>query len=1335
MKTGRKRAKTKILSLLLVLAMCASLLPAAHAEDLWQEDVQRAAESADVEAAVFSEADVPGEAGTGAAAEPDEPAAVPEEDPEPAVDPAEQVPTGSETEPALPETEKELAEPTEVPEGRDEGETSTPEPEIEAGEEPGAPGTETDPTDPDPDGEREPDEGREPGKDEEGDPVEEAEDTEGEKAEDADSEDSKDEEPGSIFPGFPEDYELSAAELAAKQALTVHGTVDALSDCAFEEGVVLLVTESPEYAEMAAEAFGAQVLSFDGFFARLGLPEGATVAEAVTSAADLSLRLPAVEPDWLVGLEPGYGSFSVYSAQAATADEPLDWYDWVKSLGLNDTYIQNPSWNYQWMHDAVNSYAAWGVTMGRPEITVAVLDTGVYAAHEDLGIILSGWNTMTDTDDINDDSGHGTHVAGILAAQGFNARGGVGIAPQVSILPVRVLSSSGGTNSTVAKGINWAVENGADIINLSLGGTAYSSTVEKAVNNAWKNGVTVIAAMCNSAYGGSNIQHYPAAYDHVIAVSATDESGNLASYSHYGTWCDVLAPGSNIMSTWIRNGYRSDSGTSMATPVVSGAAALYMSAYGKQSPDVMEALLRGATTNGVLDLAKLMGGDLSAPLILVGEEGRVLTSATAKLTSADTLRVVSGTQDDGCRIVYTLDGTKPAMLNGEVRNGMLLEAGETVSLAEYAVGTTLTLRAIKVNGMGAAGKEAKLKIIIETPATEEERGQIHVEITEQPGSHVVAGKSITLKAAVISELGTSVDQKVTWRIDGQDAGLGAKINAAKGILTTKAGKSGSVQVSAVSTAYPELSASTVIQVRVISAVKTATMSEKTLTLNCPDGEETRLTVKYLDASGRRVDPAEIGVVWRSSNAKVVTVDGNGTLTPVGKGTANVTATAQDGSGKSATCRVTVRQLVTEISLSGSPVVTTGGNAKFTAAVSPATANNKAVVWSIGERSDPKLSVTVSASGQVRVGGTATAGSWFELIAEAKDGSGTRSEPLTVTVTGKATQLVLSPAEVPTVPILDRNGNLTGAVLWLRSAENESITLDAFRRYKAADGSTVNDPSGILWSSSNRKVAETDALGNVTAAGPGSAVITAKAADGSGRSARFTVRVIRPVSSLSLSSGAPGGSQFLAYGKSVSVRAAVGSTWGRPDNPKLIWSFTAAGENGIFTEDLAEVLRENRLVSLSSSGVLSVKEKARDYNLTGLMVTAETTDGTELQDSLSFEIGEPTTAISLEEFLIEDGVLKLYGNPGTVDLSLNNRSGSSAHLCIVSDGLCETFSVSSSRPEVAGAYVNRRYYSSRDGRQSYMSLELVSGMKTGTAVITVKACDGSGKTASVTVKVS
>ena len=252
-------------------------------------------------------------------------------------------------------------------------------------------------------------------------------------------------------------------------------------------------------------------------------------------------------------------------------------------VSIADTIPNDPGWGNQYGLLVIHAPEGWDLNTGSSAVTIAIVDTGVDLDHVDLaGKIVPGFDFVNNDNDPQDDNGHGTHVAGIAAAETNNGIGVAGVSWGAQIMPVKVLDASGiGTNENVAAGIVWAAKHGADVINLSLGGSNPSSVLEDAIDYAYGKGVTLVAAAGNS---GSNFVLYPARYLHVIAVAATDSTNNHALFSNYGPEIDVAAPGVEIYSTTLGDTYGFKSGTSMAAPFVSGLAAILRGIPGNDSP-------------------------------------------------------------------------------------------------------------------------------------------------------------------------------------------------------------------------------------------------------------------------------------------------------------------------------------------------------------------------------------------------------------------------------------------------------------------------------------------------------------------------------------------------------------------------------------------------------------------------------------------------------------------------------------------------------------------------------------------------------------------------------
>ena len=259
----------------------------------------------------------------------------------------------------------------------------------------------------------------------------------------------------------------------------------------------------------------------------------------------------------------------------------------------------DPYYNQQWGPQDIQAHLAWDkVTPAqRANVTVAVLDTGINANHEDLqASIVPGYNFIDNNNNPVDGHGHGTHVAGIAAAITNNGKGIAGVAGGAKIMPIKVMNDSGsGDYASIINGIKYAADNGAKVISMSLGGPGSSQAMQDAVDYAISRGASVVAASGNS----NSAVAFPGNCNGVITVGAVDSSNQRASFSNYGPEMDVVAPGVNIISSYKgnANSYTSMSGTSMATPFVAGVTALVRAANPNLTSAQITQIIDQATTD------------------------------------------------------------------------------------------------------------------------------------------------------------------------------------------------------------------------------------------------------------------------------------------------------------------------------------------------------------------------------------------------------------------------------------------------------------------------------------------------------------------------------------------------------------------------------------------------------------------------------------------------------------------------------------------------------------------------------------------------------------------
>ena len=314
---------------------------------------------------------------------------------------------------------------------------------------------------------------------------------------------------------------------------------------------------------------------------KLTLPPTADV-HSVIRALIPDTHVEYAEPNYVFHIlgHPEHSSWR-QSGSLRTPTDPYFTYQW----GLNNTGQNGGKGDAD-----IDAPEAWGITTGTNKVMIAVIDTGVDYLHEDLddGRVRTDIDKDYVNDDNNaiDDNGHGTHVSGIIAAETNNDTGVAGVMWQAQILPLKVCDSKGSCASDdVSSAIRYAADQGARVINMSLGSGHCSETMAEAVNYAYfDKGVTIVAAAGNN--GGSI--GYPARFAPVVAVGATDDSDHRASFSSFGDDLDVMAPGVDILSTVPHNGYDFLSGTSMASPHVAGVVGLLLS----QRPQLTNSQIR-----------------------------------------------------------------------------------------------------------------------------------------------------------------------------------------------------------------------------------------------------------------------------------------------------------------------------------------------------------------------------------------------------------------------------------------------------------------------------------------------------------------------------------------------------------------------------------------------------------------------------------------------------------------------------------------------------------------------------------------------------------------------
>lgn len=416
----------------------------------------------------------------------------------------------------------------------------------------------------------------------------------------------------------------------------------------------------------------------------------------------------------------------------------------------------DPNFANQWHLPKVSAPAAWDLTTGSSSVTVAVIDSGIDPYHPDLSNkLVAGYNYIGgSTSDTRDVMGHGTAVAGVIGADTNSGVGVAGLAWNTTIMPLVVINSSNwATYANIASAIMYAADNGAKVINLSLGGTSYSSTLQNAVNYAWGKGAVIVAAAGNNS---SSAGFYPAALNNVVAVSATDSSDNLLSFSNFGNWITVGAPGTYIYTTNNGGGYGNWQGTSFASPQVAALAALLFaknpSLSNQQVVDLMKHNSDDVGSSGFdtsfgwgrINAFRAVQAVQSTPNLSISISSPAHNSTVAGVVNVTTQ---AASQNPINRVEFYIDGS--------------LQATDTTSPYAFSWDTggwtgshTLMTRIFDVNGNSASSASISVSIGAADTTPPE------VQVT----SVVNSGKSITINATASDSQGAVT--KVEFYVDG-----------------------------------------------------------------------------------------------------------------------------------------------------------------------------------------------------------------------------------------------------------------------------------------------------------------------------------------------------------------------------------------------------------------------------------------------------------------------------------------------------------------------------------------------------------------------------------------
>lgn len=1181
-------------------------------------------------------------------------------------------------------------------------------------------------------------------------------------------------EGGFVFTGLPEGYELGILDKYHRRSILQEGAVAQLKaqtpggDYVADE--ILVFAEDEAEAALFAAVFGGELRSFSGKMAVIGLTE-MTVLEAVEASVSDEILLPAASANHITRIESfaesGLATASVQAAMAGPGDAaPVekDWNYWINVVGIDDEYLQDPGDEYyQWWHDMLDTYAAWGVTMGRSSIYAAYITDGE--------IIIS--NSFKDTEGkyyvqsaSGPNSGHDGYRIGNSAIETMvgtigNGKDGAGIAPNCYVNVYYSRSPEDYSYATAA-GITECILDAADnsvnrVILVDELLYDYNAALDAAVQYAIEEKKKPVIANVGDLYG--NALTYPAAIDGVIGVACVDRDGGRYIESNYGSHVDISAPA-----------WESDD----AAAVVTGAALLYLSVYPETTPAQLEKALEAACTKlsdsgmgaGMLNLAKLFGGKPTAPKYIIADGvgfQELDPKGTIPCESFIVFQTSEGAADDNGILLVTDDGKTPAVKDGKIVSGFTVMGSDgsyILDLADYA-GKTVTLKAAWVSGTGVMGNavSVKLKVAASTNiASIELSGPGVTPETGNFSTAALSGKSYTYAATLIPKTYTTMDgekitaavtdQRVIWTIENKSADLtSAKVDK-NGKLTLPRGKAGTVVLCAAAVADPNAKAYLQVTVENLEPVRTVLLNDIAYDEASDFGY---ISVKQLlDAKGNDLSDylMVFDVQWTSSNTKVAEIrpiddmPGYAEIIRKGPGKVKFTATILDGGNAKATsANFTMKQKVEEIQLDMETYyVEPGGSVTPKATVLPRNATDKTLTWKfVGTPPSSSFHIDPQ-NGKISIDKHAAYNSGAYVAAYSNDGNAYKKFMVYVKPKTQKLEVKLNVAphiETEYSPKYDKNGNVTEVTLFTVSPPGATCDMT----YLSLDilcTSTVNGTeyeTGKLCSSSNQDVVLAG-FGTLFASGkPGIAKVTVRSADGA-KKHTVTVKVVTPPSSITVCSSMPTAEDdsrytYMAVGASATNTVRFGDAYGKPTNSKVTWSYSLKIYCSGSPEDKAEASNYyydvQDLITFKNGKLTTKKElgtyvkKLKELGARIEYTVIATMDGA--RGELTYIIAPATTTIYPEEttYTIDTGN---YDNETPIEI------------IILTDSKAWTPTVTSSNPAAAGAESYYWYGQDPETKLERLSYHvwIPEPVKKATNVtLTFKVPDGTNKSCKVTLK--
>ena len=1098
------------------------------------------------------------------------------------------------------------------------------------------------------------------------------------------------------------DSEEEAAEIAAAYA----GAADVrVSVESFAYGVAVLKISEYEDAEPAVVNGESIELDED------------PVQGLVEIAAQEEVSLPAVYPETSIELcsinpdhEIANGSF----------DDPYLTNYKGAGTGAGTEY-------YEWYHDAISSKFLWkaeesGGFADPADVVVAVIDSGILASHEDFsGVSIVGARSIiggVETDDVTDHNGHGTNVAGIIAAAADNGRGGRGVATRVKageassvgIMPVKVTDGNSLKSSDVVRAINYVIEqkgSGINVaaINLSLGGSHPTSSYDAPVANALEAGITVCAAAGNN---GRDETFYPADAEGVIKVGSVNSSLERSAFSNYGERVDIAAPGGDNASGsgneyLYAPAFSSDSayggkrGTSQATPVVAAAAALIMANEPELSPQgVLNRLKETASPidsgyqlgAGVVNIAAALGADDSVPEPVIENseyKNGVLTFD------------ISGGNPDGV-ICYTIDGTTPDPDNvsdtdiNEDKKGTRICQGTVSYNAPDASGGVLdvTIKALTVlyskTGPVASSDLHFLEKKV-TSVTLSGRDDIH---------ELSIGATLQLTAGVLPL--SAINRTVTYKSsDPSRASVdkNGKVTARNYCKTDSDGNIVPVVITAAAAddsgchdTYEIFVKPRATNLTVKAPLQTDTTENGRILLSMSENPAT-YTYSLSDNYVIYPSAASQRVIYASSNKKILTVDAGGLVTAHATGSATVTVTAADGSGVKDTVSFIVKTPMYSLEIgpaSGESRI--AATKKFTPASvmngGDSTPDVKKLKWSITEGAEY---AAINATTGV-------------VTARKNDDIGYAEKTVKIMAVSEQYGIASNELAVQIVPV-------TESITVTEHPEivcGNTVSVFDYLSISPARTSTMNS---YEHESSNTKIIQVSENGAMYAVKAGTAKVTVKALDGSAKSAVLKITVVPDITGISITNKNTDSIEVITPGKKLSFTAAA-SDGTALDSRYVEWS-----GGSVYTQ----VSSGKMSYTADSAMTQRLREQ---YKYSG--------DSSVVKEQIKAEYTPNGKNTSVSIYVYPDRVNSIYF---PADKNPKIKEGT---LCLTDIGVY-TKIYPDTLPDKTSFNRKFKYTSANTKVVTVSDSGFVTPVENGKTYITVKALDGSNKTVKLPVTVS